>query len=263
MRRSIVFSAVIGFWLTVSSAALAADAETLPSGEPGQRPIAQQCIKDLQAFDQELAGVGFGVLPSGGPTTQPGGFYVWGTGGTPRQKLRAWWDAAYLYALDDDEQSCQRVLASMRTFYQGHQKLVGNESDDLNVKMAWRRAHLARAKPVAAMDHLMRAKILIGSEIRNLKDLWLGRIEDIVLNPDKRDIRYILVSRGGFLGVGRKWVAVRWSDLRATEDHELYVLDVEPTALDNAPAVDRETFTKTADADWQRSLDQYWDRVLK
>lgn len=262
MRLSRSAAIILALVLVSSTSAVAADAETLPGGEPGQRIVALQCMKDLQAFDQELAGVGFGVLPSGGVTAQPG-YYVGGVEGTPRQKLRAWWDAAYLYALDGDEQSCQRILASMRSFYQGHKKLIGNESDDLNVKTAWRRAHLARATPVAAMDHLMRAKILIGSEIRNQKDERLGKVEDIVLNPDKRDIRYILVSRGGLLGIGGKWVAIRWSDLRATEDHELYVLDVAPTALDDAPSVERRTFAKTADPEWQRSLDQYWDRVLK
>ena len=262
MRRSIAFCVAIGMTLATSSAALAADAETLPSDAPAKGGVAQQCVRDLQAFDQELAAVGFGVLPLGGVTAQPG-YYVWGVEGTPRQKLRAWWDAAYVYALDGDEQSCQRILASMRKFYQDHQKLVGNESDDLNVKTAWRRAHLARAKPVAAMDHLMRAKILIGSEIRNLKDQWLGKVEDIVLNPDKQGIQYVLVSRGGFLGIGGKWVAIRWHDLRATEDHELYVLNVEPTSLDDAPTVDRRNFAKTADAEWQRSLDQYWDWILK
>lgn len=262
MRLSISAGIVLAVILAFSTSVFAADAETLPGREAGTRVVAQQCVKDLQAFDKELGGVGFGVLPSGGVTAQPS-YYVWGVEGTPRQKLRAWWNAAYLYALDGNEQSCQTVLASMRKLYEGHQKLVGNESDDLNVKTAWRRAHLARAKPVAAMDHLMRAKILIGSEIRNLKDEELGKVEDIVLNPDKRDIRYILVSRGGFLGIGGKWVAIRWNDLRATEDHELYVLDVAPTALDDAPSVERRTFAKTADPEWQRSLDQYWDRVLK
>ena len=262
MRLSSFAAIVLAAVLASATSAFAADAETLPGDESGKQVVAQQCVKDLQAFDQKLAGAGFGVLPSGGVTV-PSSYYAWGVAGTPRQKLRAWWDAAYLYALDGNEQSCQMILASMRKLYQDHQKLIGNESDDLNVKTAWRRAHLARAKPVAAMDHLMRAKILIGSEIRNLKDESLGKVEDIVLNPDKRDIRYILVSRGGFLGIGEKWVAIRWTDLRATDDHELYVLDVAPKALDDAPPVERRNFAKTADPAWQHSLDRYWDRVLK
>ncbi|MCF8706957.1 PRC-barrel domain-containing protein [Rhizorhapis sp. SPR117] len=40
----------------------------------------------------------------------------------------------------------------------------------------------------------MRADILIGSEIRKLKDERLGEISDIVLNPEQRDILHILVS---------------------------------------------------------------------
>ncbi len=244
-----------------STAVFAANAGPPPGEKTGTRVVAQQCVKDLQAFDEEFAGVGFGVLPPGGFTAQH--YYAWSVEGTPRQKLRAWSDAAYLYALEGNEKLCQTVLASMRTFYEGHQQLAGSESDDLNVKIAWRRAHLASATPIAAMDHLVRAKTFIGSEIRNLKDEGLGKIEDIVLNPDKRDIRYILVSRGGFFGIGKNWVAIRWSDLRATEDHELYVLDVAPAVLDDAPPVEPRTFAKTADPEWQRSLDQYWDRVLK
>lgn len=44
----------------------------------------------------------------------------------------------------------------------------------------------------------------------------------------KRDILYVLASHGGFLGLGDKLVAVRWIDLRATEDRQMYVLDVAP-----------------------------------
>src|SRR3546814_9403035 len=62
------------------------------------------------------------------------------------------------------------VLGSMRAVYEEHQSLVGTEADDPHVRTAWRRAHLARAKPIAKMGHVMRAEILIGSEIRNLED---------------------------------------------------------------------------------------------
>src|SRR3546814_19619391 len=80
------------------------------------------------------------------------------------------------------------VLGSMRAVYEEHQSLVGTEADDPHVRTAWRRAHLARAKPIAKMGHVMRAEILIGSEIRNLEDEKLGEVDDIVLNPEQRGI---------------------------------------------------------------------------
>jgi sporulation protein YlmC with PRC-barrel domain len=42
----------------------------------------------------------------------------------------------------------------------------------------------------------------------------LGRIHDIVLTPDLQSVSYVVVSRGGFLGIGNELHAVPWSDVR-------------------------------------------------
>jgi len=263
MRLPTLLAGTMGLMLAAS--AFAADVEGLPGDEPATPARTQGCIEDLQSFDEELTRAGFGVLPPGGygASERPSSYYLWGAEGTPRQKMRALRDAAYVYAWGGDEQSCQMVLGSMRAVYNEHQELVGTEADDPNVRTAWRRAHLARAEPIAEMGHVMRADILIGSEIRNLQDEKLGEIDDIVLDPEQRGILYVLASRGGFLGFGGKLVAIRWSDLRATEDHELYVLDVPAKAFEEAPPVDRRNFERTADAAWQRALGEYWDGVLQ
>jgi sporulation protein YlmC with PRC-barrel domain len=267
MRLFDVFSAAVALVLATATLASAADLEGLPGSEAQKGQKAQKCLSDLQAFEEQLWRVGFGVLAPGGygASTPPGysGFYVYGIEATPRKKMQALRDAAYVYVFDGDEQSCQRELTAMRAVYEQHQKLIGTETDDSNVRTAWRRAHLARAEPITEMDHLMRLDVLIGSEIRNSKDEQLGEIADVVLNPEKRDILYVLVSSGGFIAFGGKQVAVRWSDLRATEDHELYVLDVAAKAMDEAPVVDRKNFATTASREWRRSLDRYWDGVLK
>ena len=137
------------------------------------------------------------------------------------------------------------------------------EADDPNLRIAWRRAHLEAAQPVTEMTRLMRADIVIGAEIRTANDEKVGEIEDIVLDPAQQRIVYVLASRGGFLGIGGNLVAVRWKDLRSTEDHELYVLDIAKSAFDDAPTVDRNNFDRTADMGWQRELDRFWDRNLK
>jgi len=271
MNRSVSLGGTLGLvgalGLAFASATLAqtTDVENLRDGQQGKQVVARQCLEDLQEFDEELERLGFGVLPPGGygASESAAGYYAWGVEGTPRQKMRSLRDAAYVYARSGEEQSCQMVLESMRAVYEKHQKLIGTEADDPSVRTAWRGAHLSNAKPVAEMGHLMRADILIGSEIRNLKDEKLGEVTDIVLNPEQRGVRYLLASRGGFLGFGEKLVAVRWSDLRVTEDREIYVLDVSEKAFENAPAVDQRNFAKTADAAWQRTLGEYWDGVLR
>jgi len=263
MRAPTFVTAAFGALLSASAAGFSADVESLPGEAPGERVIAQQCMKELRMFDEKLAKVGFGVMPPGGySVAEPGGYYAWGVEGTPRQKIQSLRDAAYVYALNGDEQSCQMVLSSMRQIYRDHQMLVGSEADDPEARREWRRAHLSRSRPVAEMDHLLRADVLIGAEIRNLEDEKLGEIDDLVLNPEERNVLYVLVSHGGFLGFGERLIAIPWSEMRATEDHEIYVLDVPARALEDAPRVDRGNFEKTADPAWRRSFSAYWEGVL-
>jgi hypothetical protein len=261
MRCRFLFAAAIGVIQFISTAAVAVEGGTTYSGGTAKRPIAQKCLEGLEAFDDQLSRVGFGVLLYNLPAVDE--VYGLDTEPTPRRKIRALHDAAAVYAYAGDEQLCEQTLASMRAIYDEHQKLLGNEADDRNARTAWRRAHLSRSKSVAEMGHLMRTSILVGSEIRNLKDQKLGNIADIVVNPAKQEILYVIASRGGFLGFGEKLVAVRWGDLRATEDQEVYVLDVEPKALEAAPRLDRQNLAQTADPGWQQALARYWDGILK
>ena len=81
--------------------------------------------------------------------------------------------------------------------------------------------------------------------------------------PTDRTIAYVLVSRGGFLGFGGELVAVPWQDLRATADHEIFVLDVPKSAFEKAPAVGSTNFAETASRNWREKLDQFWNQHLK
>ncbi len=264
MRAATLLSGSLGLLIAVASPAGAADVESLPGEERRTLDYAQQCLRDLQSFEQKLEEVGFGILPPDGyGVAAPAGYYLWGVEGTPRQKIRSLRDAAYVYAWGGEEALCQTVLDSMRDVYREHQTLVGPEADDPDLRTAWRRAHLSRAQRLREMDHLMRADILIGAEIRNLEDEKLGEIEDLVVNPDQREILYVLASRGGFLGMGEKLIAIPWRGLRFTQDHELYVLDVPEQALEAAPKVDRANFEATEQAEWRRALAAYWDPILQ
>lgn len=242
----------------------AADVEVLPDATVSEGQEVQQCRSDLLAFQDELARVGFGVLAPGGYAGGYAGYGGLGYGltGTPRQQMLALRDAAGVYALRGDEKACQAVLASMRQIYEAHEKLVGLEADDPEARTAWRRAHLARAAPVTEMGRLMRADVVIGADLRTPDDATLGEIEDVVLDPQRQTIAYVLISRGGFLGLGKELVAVRWTDLRATDDHEIYVLDVSPEAFAAAPKVGRQNFEASSGQDWRNSLDQYWASVI-
>ena len=69
----------------------------------------------------------------------------------------------------------------------------------------------------------MAASGLIGTKVRNANKESIGKIDDIYLDKDAK-VTVVVISVGGFLGVGSKDVGVKWSDLNfANEDSSLVV----------------------------------------
>jgi hypothetical protein len=53
---------------------------------------------------------------------------------------------------------------------------------------------------------------LIGTKVKNANNDTVGSINDIYLDKDG-SVKMVVISVGGFLGVGSKAVAVKWSDI--------------------------------------------------
>ena len=63
----------------------------------------------------------------------------------------------------------------------------------------------------------MAASALRGTKVRNVNKESIGKIDEIYIDKDSK-ITVVVISVGGFLGVGSKDVGVKWSDL--TFGHE-------------------------------------------
>ena len=69
----------------------------------------------------------------------------------------------------------------------------------------------------------MAASALIGTKVRNANKESIGKIDDIYLDKDAK-VTDVVISVGGFLGVGSKNVAVKWSDLNFSKDDRSIVI---------------------------------------
>ncbi len=60
-------------------------------------------------------------------------------------------------------------------------------------------------------------KTLLGKTIYNEEGKKIGKVEDLIVAPDK-SVSYVIVGAGGFVGIGRHDVAVPVSDIREQGD---------------------------------------------
>jgi hypothetical protein len=65
----------------------------------------------------------------------------------------------------------------------------------------------------------MSGNALIGAKVKNANNDTVGSIDDIYLDKDG-STKMVIISVGGFLGVGSKAVAVKWSDIEYGKDND-------------------------------------------
>ena len=85
----------------------------------------------------------------------------------------------------------------------------------------------------------MRVSEFVGATVYNLKNEEIGEVEDLLIDTNHA-IRGVVISVGGFLGIGERNIAVDPSALRMTEDNEGSIrvtLNTNKDELKNAPQV--------------------------
>jgi sporulation protein YlmC with PRC-barrel domain len=67
----------------------------------------------------------------------------------------------------------------------------------------------------------------------------LGTMEDLMIDPRTGKIRFVILGRGGLLGIGEKYVPVPWKAVNVTSEKE-FTINVDKQKLKSAPAVDKQ-----------------------
>jgi sporulation protein YlmC with PRC-barrel domain len=67
----------------------------------------------------------------------------------------------------------------------------------------------------------------------------LGKLEDLALNPKSGKIDYVILGRGGILGIGEKRVPVPWQAVNITSEKQ-FMVNVDKNKLKSAPTVDKQ-----------------------
>lgn len=89
---------------------------------------------------------------------------------------------------------------------------------------------------------------VLGRTIHNPQGETLGRITDVVFEPDMDgSILYVVMSFGGFLGVGEKLFAIPWTELARSENRSDYVLGVPREAFERARGIQHDDWPLVAE----------------
>src|SRR5579884_3767601 len=106
---------------------------------------------------------------------------------------------------------------------------------------------------------VLSAGTLAGDRVRNAAGEDLGKVEEIMIDLPSGRVAYVVLSFGGFLGIGDKLFAIPWQALTLNEkDHE-FILNVDRNRLENAPGFDKNDWPDMASPEFGNTVQNYWN----
>ncbi len=105
---------------------------------------------------------------------------------------------------------------------------------------------------------LLSSSSLQGNSVHNRAGEELGSIEDFMLDVQTGNVRYAVLSFGGFLGLGDKLFAVPMQALTVDQEDECFILDVDKERLKDAPGFDKDDWPNMADHTFTRDVNAYY-----
>ena len=122
---------------------------------------------------------------------------------------------------------CVSLPAPAADQKKGAEDLVNPPSEPYSERVGGRRFE--------RLGHPEKTSGLIGMQIQNLHNEKLGKVEDLAVDLESGRIVEIIVSTGGFLGVGDKTIAVPPGALRCDYPSKVMHLDADKEKLKAAP----------------------------
>lgn len=105
-----------------------------------------------------------------------------------------------------------------------------------------------------------KASDVIGTDIINSQNDDLGDVKEVVIDPASGKVAYVVVSFGGFLGMGTKLFAIPFSAFKYDAIKEKYVLEIPKERLKDAPGFDEDNWPSMSDEKWNRDMYTFYDR---
>jgi sporulation protein YlmC with PRC-barrel domain len=105
---------------------------------------------------------------------------------------------------------------------------------------------------------LLRSKTLFDYRVKSPQGEDLGKIEEVMIDMEMGRVAYAVLSFGGFLGLGDKWVPVPWDAVALQPDKKVLLLKIDKEKIQKAPNFESATLPDLADRSWGAVIHTYY-----
>ncbi len=111
----------------------------------------------------------------------------------------------------------------------------------------------------ASTHEPLSASSLAGDNIKNQQDETLGSVHDIMLDCNSGKVSYVVMTSGGFLGMGNKLFAIPMSALSVDRDNQCLRMNASRETFEASEGFDKEHWPDFANRSWEEKTHQRYD----
>lgn len=180
------------------------------------------------------------------------------------REVRQLSDAARIFAVNGNDEACADVVEGIEDMLETRQAKIEEAKEEKLDNEGWtaqERSRIKNAKSLSAMTGSLTASKLIGADVRNMQNDDLGEVDDVALAPGSNSASYLIVSHGGFLGIGEDQIAVPMSSVKVTAEGEpVVVLNMTEEQLEKAPSFKRDENNVLEKDEWRMKNDKFFSQ---
>jgi sporulation protein YlmC with PRC-barrel domain len=113
-----------------------------------------------------------------------------------------------------------------------------------------------------AQHDINRASEIKGRDVQNPQGENLGQVDDLVFDNEGK-ISYLILSRGGVMGVGGDLVPVPWKEDKITIQEDNVILSMDKQRLDQAPSFSSGEWDQMSQQEFQQRVHGYYERDMQ
>ena len=124
-------------------------------------------------------------------------------------------------------------------------KILMIQNDNSNLEHANATGKNHDGKNANTPVRVLTASSIIGDNVESTSGENLATIKDIMLNLQNGSIEYVILSAGGFLGIGDKLFAVPFQELKLKTENRSFVINRSEEYIKNAPGFNQNHWPET------------------
>jgi sporulation protein YlmC with PRC-barrel domain len=108
-------------------------------------------------------------------------------------------------------------------------------------------------------QEINRASEITGKNVQNQQGQDLGQVDDLVFDNDG-NISYLVLSRGGVMGVGGNLVPIPWKEDKIQIQEDNVILNMDQEKLDQAPSFSSGEWDNMSQQEFQQRVHGYYEK---